>query len=133
LEAPGFEEDAFDVATGEQHAADAFSLLTGRSADEDAGLDTDAVWQALRAVAERATLESLRFTTTPEVFAILQERIDKLDIEAIKNAVDNRFAEEEYETLSGVVGLSRIHFPRRRRLKPGGPQPISSTGRRISS
>ena len=133
LEAAGFEEDAFNVATGEKHAADAFSILTGRPADEDASLDTDAAWQALRAVAEGATLESLRFTTTPEVFAILQKRIDKLNIEAIRDAVDNRFAEEEYETLPGVVGLSLIHFPRRRRMKRRGPQPISSSGRRISS
>ena len=133
LEAAGFEEDAFDVSTEERHAADAFSLLTGRPPDEDADLDTDAVWQALRAISEGAMLESLRFTTTPEVFAILQARIDKLDIEAIKNAVDNQYADEEYETLPGVVGLSLIHFPRRRRMKRGGPQPISSTARRISS
>ncbi|HSI88964.1 MAG TPA: DUF4912 domain-containing protein, partial [Pyrinomonadaceae bacterium] len=80
LDAAGFEEDAYDIAAGidaepDRDAAMALSLIIGRSVQERHAFAADVIWRLVRAFAGGATLEKLRFETSPALFAILQERV----------------------------------------------------------
>jgi hypothetical protein len=139
LDAAGFEEDAYEVAAGigadsGEDAAEALAQLTGQTAASLSGLDADEIWRMLRALAGGATLEALRFETSPALFAILQDRIGEIDPAKVQEAVEDRFGDEEWdEALPAVFGVSRVHFPRTRRGGLRGPRPISSPLSRISS
>ena len=139
LDAAGFEEDAFDVAAGlnadpAEDAISALSVVTGQAAEKGSGYDSDEIWRMLRALSEGATLEAIRFQTSPALFAILQERVGEIDLESVRQAIENRFGDEEFdETLPAVFGVSRVNFPRRRRSELRGPRPVSSPSSRISS
>src|SRR5690606_31245227 len=117
-----------------QDAASAMFIITGESAARGTSFETHEIWSLMRALAAGATLEALRFETSPALYAVLQERIGEIDIEKVRKAVDERFGEEEFEeTLPAVFGVSRVNFPRRRRGESRRPRPISSPTARISS
>src|SRR5690606_36245632 len=84
LDAAGFEEDAYAVASGvdtdsDQDADSAMFIITGESAARGTSFETDEIWSLMRALAAGETLEALRFETSPALYAILQERVGEID------------------------------------------------------
>ena len=141
LEVAGFTEDAFDVAMSgdDQASADiatrtAFVDLVGPPA-EDAfdGLAAEDIRYAMLLLATGLSLDALRFRISPALFAILQQRADRLSAENALRVLKDRFDIEASEIVEeefgpAVFGASSINFPNRLKTRRTLPkfQPLSS-------
>ena len=125
LEVAGFSEDAFDVALAgdDVDSADAATLAAFNDlvGDDDLDLrsiDTDEIRNVLLMLAAGAALESLRWKTSPALFALLQERSAALTAEKALGVLKERFDIEADVVTSeefgpAVFGASSVNFPRR--------------------
>jgi hypothetical protein len=138
LEVAGFTEDAFDIALAGDDPASAGSNARAAFAElvdePETGLEAaaaDEIRNVLYLIASRATLESLRWKISPELFAILQRRSELLSVERALGVLKQRFAIEadeitEEELGPAVFGASVINFPKRLKTRRTLPAPISS-------
>ena len=125
LDVSGFTHDAFDVAMiGDDPAAAesattkmAFKAFAGTDADYFAKISAEDMRHAMYAFASGQTLEDLRSSVSPALFARLQERSAHLNPKKASSALTHYFGTEEVDITEehfgpAVYGSSLINFPR---------------------
>ncbi|MGB7068793.1 MAG: DUF4912 domain-containing protein [Pyrinomonadaceae bacterium] len=147
LDVSGFKQDAFDVAlagddweSSEHSTKSAFAQFLGKPGTTFEGISQEDLRYALFALAAGVSLETLRWSISPALFAILDANTEMLGGPNAFAALQDHFGlesddaeEDEEEFGSAVFGASLINFPRRLRRKgreltsPGSFEPLSSS------
>jgi hypothetical protein len=144
LEVAGFSEDAFEVAlagddpvSSETATRAAAADLVGASVADFADISAEDIRHALLLLASGFALDALRFRISPSLFAIMQERADRISSEGALGVLKDRFDIEpseitEEEFGPAVFGASSINFPKRLKTIRKLPKlsPVSSPGLR---
>lgn len=138
LDSSGYTQDAFEVAlagddfeVSNYATQNAFSQFIGIQETNAVEINAEEIRFALLAIASGYSLEDLRGHIGADLFAVLQENLEKLTTENALAALNEHFdismeeIEEEEEFLGDAVfGASLVHFPRISKTKRTSPKTL---------